>query len=67
MKYQKNAKSMMKDKDYLLYFNDRNIKVIDYIINRSYSVTTFGLKDFEIAEEKEKEMELFINQLKYNL
>lgn len=60
-------KSSNKDSDYLIYFNDRNKKVNDYIINRSYSLTTFQLRDFEIDEEKEKEMELFINQLKYNL
>ncbi len=60
-------KKIIKKGDYLIYFNNRNINVADYIINRSYAVTTFALKDFKIAEEKEKEMELFINQLKYNL
>ena len=57
----------MTNKDYLIYFNNRNKKVNDHILNRSYSVTTFDLRNFEIDKEKEKEMELFIDQLKYNL
>lgn len=60
-------KKMNKNSDYLIYFNNRNRKANDYIINRSYSVTTSQLKKFEIDKEKEKEMEQFINQQKYNL
>lgn len=60
-------KQMNNESEYLIYFNNRNRKANDYIINRSYSVTTSQLKKFEIDKEKEKEMELFINQLKYNL
>ena len=55
------------NKDYIVYYNDRNKKVNNFILNRSYSVTTFDMREFEIDDEKEKEMELFVNQLKYNL
>ena len=52
----------IKNKDYLLYYNIENKTIIDYIFNRSYVVKTSEFKNLEIAEEKDMEMKLYINQ-----